>query len=104
MWTTVAKLEELNEYQPRRVVVDGEGYVLFQSNEQIYCLQDQCSHAEVPLSMGTFDRKSCTVTCPQHGAKFDVRDGKALSMPAVSPVSKIPVQIVDGSIQIDVEE
>jgi len=94
----------MNEIQPRRVEVDGEFFVLFRSGETVYCLRDVCSHAEVPLSGGTFDKRGYIVTCPQHGAKFDVKTGKALSMPAVSPVQAVPTQVIQGEIQIYLED
>ena len=104
MWITVAQLEELNDIQPRRVEVDGEFFVLFRSGDSVFCLRDVCSHAEVPLSGGTFDRRNAQVTCPQHGSRFDVKTGKALNMPAVTPVEAIPARVENGDVQLDIEE
>ncbi|MDK9698539.1 MAG: non-heme iron oxygenase ferredoxin subunit [bacterium] len=104
MWYPVAQLDELNQIQPKRVEADGEPFVLFRDGETVYCLRDVCSHAEVPLSGGVYDRRSKQVTCPQHGARFDIISGKALSMPAVTPVQAVPVQIVNGVIEIQVDD
>ena len=104
MWIGVAQLSEMNEIQPRRVEVDGEFFVLFRNGETVYCLRDICSHAEVPLSGGTYDRRGHVITCPQHGGKFDVKSGKALSMPAVTPVHTYPARVVEGEIQIELED
>lgn len=104
MWITVAQLNDLNEIQPKRVVFDGEGYSLYRNGETVYCLRDICSHAEVPLSLGQYDKRQHEAICPQHGARFDIRTGKALSMPAVSPVLSIATRVVDGAIQLDLED
>ena len=104
MWITVARLDELNEYHPFRAEADGEYFALFRDGNVVYCLRDACSHAEVPLSSGGYDRHGKVVTCVQHGAKFDIVTGKALTMPAASPVATYPVRILDGEVQIQVEE
>ena len=44
------------------------------------------------------------VECPRHGARFDVRTGKALSMPAVVDVTWFPVRVEGDDIQVDVED
>lgn len=104
MWIAVANLDELNELQPFRAVAGDERITLFRDGATVYCLKDQCTHAEVPLSTGMYDRKNHIVTCPQHGAKFDVITGKALSMPAITPVETYSVRIVGNEIQINLED
>lgn len=104
MWLAVANLNQLNDIQPHRVEVDGDHYVLYRTGETVYCLVDLCSHAEVPLSGGSFDRRNHEATCPQHGARFDVTTGKALSMPAVSPVRTVPAKVEDGTIFLDLDD
>jgi 3-phenylpropionate/trans-cinnamate dioxygenase ferredoxin subunit len=44
------------------------------------------------------------VVCPLHGAKFDIKTGKNLSLPAVRPVKSYPVIVEDGLVYIQVEE
>ena len=36
--------------------------------------------------------------CVLHGARFDVRDGRALCAPAYEPVAKFPVRSEDGMV------
>jgi 3-phenylpropionate/trans-cinnamate dioxygenase ferredoxin subunit len=40
------------------------------------------------------------VECVLHGAKFDVRDGKALCAPAYEPVAKFPVKVENGQVLV----
>jgi metal-sulfur cluster biosynthetic enzyme len=58
---------------------------------EIYCLDDVCTHDGGPLSDGHLDDH--TIACPRHGAKFDIRSGKALTMPATENTQAHEVQI-----------
>lgn len=70
-------------------------------NGEFSALLDRCSHAEVRLSAGTFSE--CEVECPAHGARFDVRTGEALCMPAVTPVKSFKTVREDGVVKVHVE-
>lgn len=64
------------EVQDRLVVVvhvDGE----------FYCVDDVCTHDGGPLGEG--ELCGFELACPRHGAKFDVRSGEPLTMPATEP-------------------
>jgi len=58
------------------------------SDGRIYALCDRCSHMNAPLSMGTLNGK--VVTCPMHGARFDVTSGKKVGEPMAADPSKFP--------------
>ena len=47
--------------------------------------------------------KGHRILCPVHGAAFDVRDGSALTRPAVRPLACHEVRLAGGSIQLLVE-
>jgi 3-phenylpropionate/trans-cinnamate dioxygenase ferredoxin subunit len=70
----------------------GEGY---------YAVDDVCSHDGGALDQGELfgDR----IECPRHGAQFDVKTGRALTLPAVRPIASYPVRVVDGAVEIDVD-
>ena len=57
---------------------------------EFYALENECSHAAVPLDEGTL--RGCELECDFHGALFDVRSGAALAMPATVPVRVFPVE------------
>ena len=54
--------------------------VLIRAGGQIYCIDDVCTHDGGPLGEGELD--GFQIICPRHGARFDVRTGQALTMPA----------------------
>jgi 3-phenylpropionate/trans-cinnamate dioxygenase ferredoxin subunit len=74
--------------------------VIFNIAGQIFAIGDVCSHDDGPLGDG--DVEEYSVICPRHGAQFDVRSGKALSMPAVVDIPAYPVQVRDGNIFVGV--
>jgi 3-phenylpropionate/trans-cinnamate dioxygenase ferredoxin subunit len=68
-----------------------------------HAIEDRCSHDDGPLCAGNWDAESCTVSCPRHGASFDLASGKALSLPAYLPVKTFPVRVEDGIVVVDVD-
>jgi 3-phenylpropionate/trans-cinnamate dioxygenase ferredoxin component len=77
-----------------------EPIVLFNIAGSFYAIGDVCTHDGGPLGDGEVDDHQ--VICPRHGARFDVRDGTALTMPAVVDAPSYPVQIEDGVIFLGV--
>ena len=76
-----------------------ETVVVFNIGGTFYCIADLCTHDGGPLEDGELD--GCEVECPRHGACFDVRTGKALSLPATSAVPTFAVKIEDGDIYVE---
>ncbi len=65
---------------------------------EIYALEDRCSHEDFELSAGAVDASNGSIECTLHGARFDLRDGRALCLPASAPVRTFPIRIDDGAI------
>jgi 3-phenylpropionate/trans-cinnamate dioxygenase ferredoxin subunit len=92
-------------------LVDGAGtcfdlpegrIAVFRIGDDVYALADRCSHAEASLSDGeVFDAE---VECPRHGAAFDLRDGRPLSLPATRPVTTYRAEVVDDDVIVTLEE
>jgi 3-phenylpropionate/trans-cinnamate dioxygenase ferredoxin subunit len=66
---------------------------LFHVGGQFFALDDVCTHDGGPLAEG--DLRGYEIACPRHGARFDIRTGAALSMPATQPTVAHEVK-VDG--------
>lgn len=81
--------------------VDGRYVVVFHVGGRFYALDDCCTHDDGPLGEGELD--GFAIICPRHGAKFDVRDGRVLCMPATRPVASHPVKIENGEIYVAVQ-
>ena len=66
--------------------------------DEVFALQDLCSHAAVALSEGVVE--DCTVECWLHGSRFDLRTGEPTGLPATEPVATFGVEIRDGDIYV----
>ncbi len=72
---------------------NGRRIALFRAGATIYATDDICSHDYAELSEGFFDPDDCTVECPLHGSRFDVRTGRALTLPAFAPIEVFEVKV-----------
>jgi 3-phenylpropionate/trans-cinnamate dioxygenase ferredoxin subunit len=92
-------LSDLVEDTPLRVEVDGLDVALVRQGEEVFAIEDECSHAAVALSEG--DVGPCEIECWMHGSRFDLRTGKPLGPPATEPVPVFPVQLDGDDVLID---
>jgi 3-phenylpropionate/trans-cinnamate dioxygenase ferredoxin subunit len=76
----VAKLSEIPDPGKLVVEIDERLVVLFRVKGGVSCIDDVCTHDGGPLGEGKLE--GTTIACPRHGAKFDIRTGAALTMPA----------------------
>jgi 3-phenylpropionate/trans-cinnamate dioxygenase ferredoxin subunit len=93
-WTFVCPGAELLPGEMKSVFdeVTGTPILVLNLDGELYALEDVCSHEDFELSAGVFEPADGTIECVLHGAKFDVRDGRALCAPAYEPVAKFPVK------------
>ena len=98
-WKAVAKFSDLPEDEGVCVVVEGRKVALFKVEDEVFAIDDTCSHAEAQLSQGFVE--DCTVECPLHQACFDLRTGAALSAPATEPVNTYSVKVEQGDVFIE---
>jgi len=82
------------------VEIEGKQLVIFNIAGEYFSIADVCSHDDGPVGEG--DLEGYAITCPRHGAQFDVRTGQVLRMPAVVDIAAYPVRVVDGMIQLGV--
>jgi nitrite reductase/ring-hydroxylating ferredoxin subunit len=79
----VARVSEISDGKMKHVEVDGKEVAIANVGGKFYAISDRCGHMNALLSMGNLTGN--TVTCPFHGAKFDVVNGKKLSEPILTP-------------------
>ena len=73
------------------VTVGGQEVALARHGDEVFAVEDTCSHAAVALSEG--EVSDCTVECWLHGSRFDLRTGKPIGLPATEPVATFAVEI-----------
>lgn len=84
------------------MVISGTRLALCNVDGTIYAIDDTCTHDDGPLGEGKLHGNA--IECPRHGARFDVRTGAVLQMPAAYPVKSYKTRVQDGIIQIELEE
>jgi 3-phenylpropionate/trans-cinnamate dioxygenase ferredoxin subunit len=86
-----------------KIVVAGSISVgVYNLDGEFFAIEDRCSHDDGPLCEGDFDEETGVAICPRHGANFDIRSGRALTLPAYEPVETFPVRVDDGVVKVDV--
>jgi 3-phenylpropionate/trans-cinnamate dioxygenase ferredoxin subunit len=92
----VAALDELPPGGRKSLVFDDRAVLLIRIGDDVYAVEDVCSHDGQPLTEGPLE--GTAIECPRHGARFDIRTGKPLCMPAVEPIAVFEVKVEGGAI------
>ena len=85
------------------VVKEGKKQIfILQLANQVFALDNRCPHEGYPLSQGSFDQKSCILTCNWHNWKFDLNTGTCTV--GGDNVKTYPVKIQKETIKVDITE
>ena len=96
----VAKADEIAPGRAKCVEVGDKEIALFNVNGVFHAIDNTCTHVGGPLSEG--DLNDTQVTCPWHGAMFDVTSGSVLGPPAVVGVARYNTRLQGGDVEIEV--
>jgi len=83
-YVEVAKIDEISSGNMKHVELDGKEIVVANLNGKFYAMDDRCGHMNALLSMGNISNEG-VVTCPFHGARFDINTGKKVKEPVLTP-------------------
>jgi 3-phenylpropionate/trans-cinnamate dioxygenase ferredoxin subunit len=98
----VAKASQLQEGEVRAIELEGGARIaICRAEGQLYAFEDVCTHDDGPLAEG--ELIGCAIECPRHGARFDVRTGAVLAMPAVFPIKTFALKVEDDAVLVDLE-
>ena len=97
----VAAVGEVAPGEMISVDVDGEQVLLCNVEGDLFAVRDECTHECFPLSEGTLKGRS--VVCLLHGARFDVKTGEVLALPAYEAVTTYDVRVEGEDILVGVE-
>ena len=92
----VVSESELGNGERLFLEIDDKPIVIFNIAGEYFAIADLCSHDEGPLGDGELE--GYTIGCPRHGANFNIRDGKVLSLPAITDIPAYPVKVEAGEI------
>lgn len=97
-WTRALSEADLPNARPTAAEVDGRHVMLYRRSGTVYALDNICGHAGGLLSRG--DVADGVVTCPRHGSRFSVTDGRVVRGPANQPQPVLPTRIRNGWIEV----
>jgi 3-phenylpropionate/trans-cinnamate dioxygenase ferredoxin subunit len=96
----VARIGEIAPGEGKLVEADGKEIALFNCDGEYYAIDNDCTHVGGPLCEGELDGD--TVTCPWHGAEFNIRTGEVLAPPAEENVNSYKVHVEGDVIKIEI--
>ncbi len=98
----VARVADIPDPGRELLELDDRIVVLLHVGGEFFCIDDVCTHDGGPLSDGLIEDH--TIACPRHGAKFDIRTGKVLSMPATEDTVAHEVKVENGEVYIRIND
>lgn len=96
----VAAEGDLPNGQRLFVDIDDLSIVVFNIADTYFAIGDICSHDNGPVGEGEVEGNE--IICPRHGARFDIRTGRAVTLPAVIDIPAYPVRVNEGQIEVGV--
>ena len=97
-FVVAAKISEMPESGKLCLEIEDRFVVIALIEGQYYCIDDVCTHDGGPLGEGELN--GFCLSCPRHGAEFDVRTGAAVTMPATEPTTAHEVRIEGDNILV----
>jgi 3-phenylpropionate/trans-cinnamate dioxygenase ferredoxin subunit len=85
------------------VDVEGVEVAIIRTDDEVFAIRDECSHAAIALSEGDVDTDGCEIECWLHGSRFDLRTGKPTGLPAYEPVAIYPCKVEGDAIVVSVD-
>jgi 3-phenylpropionate/trans-cinnamate dioxygenase ferredoxin subunit len=94
----VADIGDIAPGRVKVVEVDDRRIALCNVDGEFFAIDDVCTHDGGSLDQGElYDN---VIECPRHGARFDVRTGKVLALPAVKPINTYPLRVEGTQIEV----
>lgn len=98
-WIRVAPAGDVPRGAHRVYEVDGRFVAVYNVQDELYAIEDVCTHDGNPLSDGPVE--GTEVLCSRHGARFCLKTGAALTPPAYEPVATYAVREREGRLEIE---
>ncbi|MBI5566997.1 MAG: non-heme iron oxygenase ferredoxin subunit [Chloroflexi bacterium] len=97
-FVAVAKTSEIEEGKVKVVRVGDTPVGVTLIEGEYFAFADVCTHDDGPVAEGELDEY--TIECPRHGAKFDIRTGRVVQLPAVVPIPVYAVEVAGDTIKV----
>jgi 3-phenylpropionate/trans-cinnamate dioxygenase ferredoxin subunit len=102
VFTAVISESEIPVGTQKALRVAGERLLLLRTEHALYAVENLCSHALLPL-------EGCRIsggvlTCPHHGARFELQSGRSLSILTKKPLRTFATRIQDSMVEVALEK
>ncbi len=95
----VCAVDDIPEGEVRVVDCDGRSLAMSNVDGELFAIDNVCTHDDGPLGEGQLLRGR--VICPRHGAAFDAKTGKVLTLPAVRDVAAYAVTVEGDDVLVE---
>jgi 3-phenylpropionate/trans-cinnamate dioxygenase ferredoxin component len=99
-FTRFCELADVPPGAKKALKINDTWVLVCNTKERLFAVSNICSHQAKPLMMGRV--RNCKITCPVHGARFDLETGEALDLPATKPIDTYEVRVVGDWIEVKV--
>lgn len=99
----VCDVADLDDGEAIKVDCQPEAIAVFHANGEFFAMNDRCSHGNASMSEGYIEDDG-TVECPLHAARFCLKSGQALCLPATDPIKTHPIVLENNQIFVVIEE
>ncbi len=99
-WIDVCVEGELKPGERKIISTDAAEIAVFNLKGDLFAVEDVCTHDGGELASGRCEDDQ--IICPRHGARFCIRNGKALTPPAYEDIETFPVRVEQGLVQVDI--
>ena len=100
----IGPLADLPDGKALRVEIGDRVVSVVRIGDDVYAIGDRCSHQDISLSEGDVDCDDKVIECWKHGSAFSLETGEPESLPATKPVPVYEVRVVDGEIEVVVDD
>ncbi len=96
----IGTLDDFVSGEARQVRAGGRVLVIIRLGDDVYVLDDRCSHEDYSLAEGEVNVETCEIECARHGAMFSLESGQPTSFPATRAVTRYDVHERDGRLEV----
>lgn len=99
-FVAVAKVDEIPVGTKKAVEANGVEIVVCNTKDKLFAVRNLCSHAYEKIDGGRM--RGGWISCPVHGARFDLETGEPLNPPATMPIETYEVRVTGDTIEVAV--
>lgn len=100
-YTALAPLNDLIDGAAQQIRLHDRVLAVVRLGDEVYVLNDRCSHEDFSLAMGEVEPDDLTIECARHGALFSLETGDPVTFPATQPVAAYQTRVVDGLVEVE---